>query len=165
MSIRKLACRFGRHAGADARGDALSNNLRSYRGCRRDRLRRFNLGVPHFKALGQHAFQVDQHAVEHREERRVIEIVIDLLLIKPPRNSLTDTTLHPMQRACCFSVSTAHDAPENCFVLAGSGFHGIPPSTRLQHDGISPWTPVLQPSGSGTKSPVDRSWRWHPAVA
>ena len=54
----------------------LSNNLRSYRGCRRDRLRRFNLGVPHFKALGQHAFQVDQHAVEHREERRVIEIVI-----------------------------------------------------------------------------------------
>ncbi|STM19101.1 Uncharacterised protein [Escherichia coli] len=54
----------------------LGNNLRSYRGCRRDRLRRFNLGVPHFKALGQHAFQVDQHAVEHWEERRVIEIVI-----------------------------------------------------------------------------------------
>ena len=54
----------------------LSNNLRSYSGCRRDRLRRFNLGVPHLKALGQHAFQVDQHAVEHREERRVIEIVI-----------------------------------------------------------------------------------------
>ncbi|MNM93415.1 hypothetical protein D3C81_1057890 [compost metagenome] len=35
----------------------------------RDRLRRFDLGVAHLEAVGQHAFQVDQHAVEHREER------------------------------------------------------------------------------------------------
>ena len=26
--------------------------------------------------MGQHAFQVDQHAVEHREERRIVEIVV-----------------------------------------------------------------------------------------
>nr|CAA27976.1 unnamed protein product [Escherichia coli] len=61
-----------------------------------------------------------------------------------------------MQPAYCFSVNTVHDAPENCFVLAGSGFHGMPPSTPLQHDGISPWTPVLPPGGSGTKSPAGR---------
>ena len=59
-------------------------------------------------------------------------------------------------RPYCFSVNTVHDAPENYFVLAGSGFHGMPPSTPLQHDGISPWTPVLPPGGSGTKSPGGR---------
>ena len=54
----------------------LSDNLRRYRGSGRDRLRRLNLGVAHFKSLGQHAFKIDQHAVEHREERGVVEIVI-----------------------------------------------------------------------------------------
>ncbi|MNV43799.1 hypothetical protein D3C71_1355280 [compost metagenome] len=54
----------------------LGDDLR--RDCRggRDRFWRFNLGVTHFKAVGQHAFQVDQHTVEHREERRVVEIVV-----------------------------------------------------------------------------------------
>ena len=54
----------------------LSDNLRRHRGSGRDRLRRFNLGVAHFKSLGQHAFKIDQHTVEHREERGVVEIVI-----------------------------------------------------------------------------------------
>ena len=54
----------------------LGDNLRRDRGGGRDRLRRLNFGIAHFKAVRQHAFQVDQHAVEHREERRVIEVVI-----------------------------------------------------------------------------------------
>ena len=37
---------------------------------------RLNLRVTHLKALRQHTFQVDQHAVKHWEERRVVEIVI-----------------------------------------------------------------------------------------
>ena len=54
----------------------LGDNLRRDRGSRGDRLRRFNLRVTHFKAVGQHAFQIDQHAVEHREEWRIVEIVV-----------------------------------------------------------------------------------------
>ncbi len=54
----------------------LGDDLRGDGGGGGDRLRRFDLGVAHFKAVGQHAFQIDQHAVEHREERRVVEIVV-----------------------------------------------------------------------------------------
>ena len=54
----------------------LRDNLRRYRGGGRDGLRRLNLGVAHFKTLRQHAFKIDQHAVEHREEWRIVEIVI-----------------------------------------------------------------------------------------
>ncbi len=54
----------------------LRDNLRGNGSGGRDRFWRFDLGVTHLKALGQHAFQVDQHTVEHREERRIVEIVI-----------------------------------------------------------------------------------------
>ena len=54
----------------------LGDDLRRHRGGGRDRLRRLDLRVAHLKALGQHPFQIDQHAVEHREEGRVIEVVI-----------------------------------------------------------------------------------------
>ena len=54
----------------------LGDNLRRDGRRRGDRLRRLNLGVTHFKTVGQHAFEVDQHAVKHREERRVVEIVV-----------------------------------------------------------------------------------------
>ena len=56
-----------RHLGDDLRRDRRRGG---------DGFRRLNLGVTHFKTVGQHAFQVDQHAVKHREERRVVEIVI-----------------------------------------------------------------------------------------
>ena len=54
----------------------LRDNLRGDGGRGRDGFWRFNLRVTHLKALRQHAFQVDQHAVKHWEERRVVEIVI-----------------------------------------------------------------------------------------
>ncbi len=53
-------------------GDDLCGNRRGGR----DRLRRFDLGVAHLEALGQHPLQVDKHAVKHREEGRVVEIVV-----------------------------------------------------------------------------------------
>ena len=62
-------------AAVNMAGD-LGDNLRRDRGGGRDRLRRLNFGIAHFKAVSQHAFQVDQHAVEHREERRIVEIVV-----------------------------------------------------------------------------------------
>ena len=62
-------------AAVNMAGD-LGDDLRRHRGGGRDRLRRLDLRVAHLKALGQHAFQVDQHAVEHREEGRVIEVMI-----------------------------------------------------------------------------------------
>ncbi|MNP40674.1 hypothetical protein D3C76_1343280 [compost metagenome] len=54
----------------------LRDDLRGHCGSGGDRLRGFNLGVTHLEAVGQHALQVDQHAVEHREEWRVVEIVV-----------------------------------------------------------------------------------------
>ncbi|MNG94504.1 hypothetical protein D3C79_535160 [compost metagenome] len=47
----------------------LSDDLRGHGGGGGDRLRRLDLGVTHLEAVGQHAFQIDQHTVEHREER------------------------------------------------------------------------------------------------
>ncbi len=40
-----------------------------------DGFRGIDLRIAHLEAVGQHPFQIDQHAVEHREERRVVEIV------------------------------------------------------------------------------------------
>ena len=54
----------------------LGDDLRGHGGGGGDRLRRLDFGVAHLEAVGQHAFQIDQHAVEHREERRVVEIVV-----------------------------------------------------------------------------------------
>ena len=54
----------------------LGDNLRRYRRGGGDRFRWFNLRVAHFKPVRQHPFQIDQHAVEHREERRIVEIVV-----------------------------------------------------------------------------------------
>ena len=54
----------------------LGDNLCGDRSRRGDGFWRLNLRVTHLKALRQHAFQVDKHTVKHREERRVIEIVV-----------------------------------------------------------------------------------------
>ena len=54
----------------------LGDDLRRHGRRRRDRLRRLNLGVTHLEAISQHATEIDQHAVKHGEERRIIEIVI-----------------------------------------------------------------------------------------
>ncbi|MNC29132.1 hypothetical protein D3C75_773690 [compost metagenome] len=54
----------------------LGNNLCRDGGRRRDGFRRFNLRITHLKTVRQHTFQINQHAVKHREEWRVIQIVI-----------------------------------------------------------------------------------------
>ncbi len=46
----------------------LGDDLRRHSSGGGDRFRRLDLSVAHFKAIGQHAFQIDQHAVKHREE-------------------------------------------------------------------------------------------------
>ncbi len=53
----------------------LSNDLGSDRGGGADRFRRIDLRITHLEAVSQHPLQIDQHAVEHREEGRVVEIV------------------------------------------------------------------------------------------
>lgn len=40
-----------------------------------DRFRGIDLRIAHLEAVSQHPFQIDQHAVEHREEGGVVEIV------------------------------------------------------------------------------------------
>lgn len=62
-------------AAVNMAGD-LCNNLCGNGGGSSDRFRRFNAGIAHIETPGQHAVQVDQHAVKHREERRVVKIVI-----------------------------------------------------------------------------------------
>ena len=62
-------------AAVNMAGD-LGDNLRGDRRGGGDRLRRLDLGVAHLEAVGEHAFQIDQHTVEHGEERGVVEIVI-----------------------------------------------------------------------------------------
>ena len=54
----------------------LSDNLCGHGGGGRDRFRTLNFCVTHLEAVSQHAFKVDQHAVKHWEERRVIQIVV-----------------------------------------------------------------------------------------
>lgn len=62
-------------AAVNMAGD-LRDDLRRYGGGGGDRFRRLDFSIAHFETVGQHAFQIDQHAVEHREERGVVEIVI-----------------------------------------------------------------------------------------
>ncbi|MNF06073.1 hypothetical protein D3C80_2059470 [compost metagenome] len=54
----------------------LRDNLRGDGRCGGNRLWRVNFRITHFETVIQHAFQVDQHAVKHREERGVIEVMI-----------------------------------------------------------------------------------------
>ncbi len=54
----------------------LRNDLRRDGRCGGDGFWRLDLGITHLEAVGQHPFQVDQHAVEHGEEGGIIEIVI-----------------------------------------------------------------------------------------
>ena len=42
----------------------------------RDGFGLLDLRIPHLESIGQHPLQIDQHAVEHREEGRVVEIVV-----------------------------------------------------------------------------------------
>ncbi len=62
-------------AAVNVAGD-LRDNLRGDGGGGGNRLRRINFRIAHFETVIQHAFQVNQHAVKHREERRVIEVMI-----------------------------------------------------------------------------------------
>ncbi len=81
-----------------------------------------------------------------------------LLLIKPPRNSLTDTTLlHLMQPAYCFSVNAPFDAPEK--LLFRSGWEWLSRNAAIHTVAArryKPPTPVLPPRRVSTKSPADR---------
>ncbi|CQR21855.1 Uncharacterised protein [Yersinia enterocolitica] len=62
-------------AAIDMAGD-LRDNLRGHCGSSRNGFWRLDFRITHFKTLSQHAIEVNQHAVEHREEWRVIQIVI-----------------------------------------------------------------------------------------
>ena len=54
----------------------LSDDLSGDGGCSQDRFGCFNLGITHLETLQQHPFHIDKHAIKHRKEGRVIQIVI-----------------------------------------------------------------------------------------
>ena len=41
-----------------------------------DRPGRFNFRITHAETVGHHPFNIDQHAVEHREEGGVVQVVV-----------------------------------------------------------------------------------------
>ncbi len=53
----------------------LGNDLRGYRSRGGDGLRGLDLGIAHLESLLEHASEIDEHAVEHREERGIVKIV------------------------------------------------------------------------------------------
>ena len=60
------------HLGNDLSGNGCSGG---------NGLGRFNLRIPHPEPIGHHPLDIDQHTVEHGEERRVIQVmVVDITL-------------------------------------------------------------------------------------
>ncbi len=54
----------------------LSDDLRGDSGGSGNGFGRLYLGVAHLEALSEHALEIDEHAVEHREEGRVVQVVV-----------------------------------------------------------------------------------------